>query len=127
LMQDQTIVGWLQTSLAQEIRSLILDELRVAGTYSSYATRATAELEALASTGMWNYSTSDAGISTEELHSWLEEIHHSFNGRRDTEAARRVSHSFRDDDALKRAALREMVYQRLTSGNDRAFCPRETG
>lgn len=100
---------WIMTVAEQDVINSLPDHLRIAGDYTRLLARARGKQSTLESSGLDNPSLADAQITEEELFQWYFENCLGRAVADDIETYAR-SVGFSDQEAFRRAVLREFCY-----------------
>lgn len=109
LMEDEARLHLLELLVNREVASHLPDHLRAVGEYGRLLTRARDKQRALESSGFHNPDLADSGLTKDQLLLWYFETR---LGRPVPPDVRGYSQSigFEDEDAFRRAILREFLY-----------------
>ena len=108
-VEEEALLRWTQSRTVYATTAYLLDHLRSTGDYSRFHTRALEKQRALESQGLENPGLEDAGLTEQELFQWYFERRLGRPAETDlANFARRAG--FADQQAFKRAVLREYLY-----------------
>ncbi|XXF76537.1 TfuA-like protein [Myxococcaceae bacterium GXIMD 01537] len=115
-LREEADVRWVETLYAPDVERGLPDHLRVAGTYGALRERARHKRRTLAERGLEQPQLADADVTEPELWRWyfVERLGVPVPG--DLSAYAR-EHGYTDESALRRAALRERCFVRLTESS----------
>jgi hypothetical protein len=109
LMEDEARLRWVDELTRPEVERLLPDHLRVTGEYPSLVARAIDKRRTLDRHGLQNPGLADCGLTEADLARWYFDRCGHPEIPDVSEYARRAG--FRDDEAFRRALLREFCYQ----------------
>jgi hypothetical protein len=109
LMEDEARLRWVEALADLEVASQIPEHLRAIGEYGRLLARARDKQRVLESSGLQNPDLTDAGLTEDQLLLWYFETR---LGRPVVPDVRGYAQSlgFEDEDAFRRAILRELLY-----------------
>lgn len=109
LIEEEARLRWIETVTEREVMNGLPDYLRVSGEYTRLLARARDKQRTLESWGLQNPALADAGLTEEELLRWYFEEDLGRPVVTDV-ASHARSVGFADEDAFRRAVLREFCY-----------------
>ena len=108
-MSDEARLRWLETLADREAASYLPDHLREIGEYGALLARARDKQRTLESSGFHNPALADSGLTEDQLVLWYFETRLGRPVVADVKDYAR-SIGFEDEDAFRRAILREFLY-----------------
>jgi hypothetical protein len=118
LVEQQAQLNWLRGRFREDIDRHVVDELRCTGEYAALARRASDKQRVLGERGLDEPTLEDGGLTERGLLSWYFEQRLGCPVPEDLEAFL-LEFGLKDVPALRREALRELLYARLTATEQR--------
>jgi hypothetical protein len=116
LMEDEARLRWVQQLVHVEVTTLLPDHLRVVGDYARLADRARRKRRLLESNGLLNPALADVAMTEPQLMRWYFEEYLGEPVPPEVGLYAR-SVGFADEDAFRRAVLREFHFATRTGGS----------
>jgi hypothetical protein len=116
LMQEQASVRRVRRERHAGMGPHLEDHLKVQGLFGRLSGRARQKQAALSSRGLDNPGLSQAGVTADELWRWFFE-ERTGDPRPDDLAEHAREAGYRSEEEMQRAALRELLFQRLEGGD----------